>query len=54
MSEYLEAYSEVGKHFLKVDERDDLLYERYVALLDALWWRLTDSERMDLTKKEDS
>lgn len=54
MSEYLEAYSDVGKHFLKVDEKDDLLYERYVYLLDALWWRLTDQERLGLTKEEDS
>jgi len=52
LSEYLEAYSDVGKHFLKVDERDDLLYERYVALLDALWYRLTDEERTALTKED--
>ena len=51
MSEYLEAYNEVGKHFLKVGE-DDLLYERYADLLDALWFRLTEEERVALTKED--
>lgn len=51
MSEYLEAYNDVGKHFLKVGE-DDLLYERYSALMDALWWRLTEEERVALTKED--
>lgn len=51
-SETLEAYNEVSKYFLMVDERDDLLYERYTALLDALWWRLTDEERTALTKED--
>lgn len=50
MSETLEAYNAISEHFLKVDERDDLLYERYTHLLDALWWRLTEAERVALTK----
>lgn len=52
MSETLEAYNEISKHFLLVDERDDLLYERYTALLDALWYRLTEAERVALTKED--
>jgi len=52
MSEYLEAYNEVSKHFLKTDEKDDLLYERYAHLLDALWYRLTEEERVALTKED--
>lgn len=52
MSEYLEAYNYVGKHFLRVDDGDDLLYERYSALMDALWYRLTDEERTALTKED--
>lgn len=51
MSEYLEAYNEVSKHFLNVGE-DDLLYERYADLLDALWYRLTEEERKMLTKED--
>lgn len=52
MSETLDAYNEVSKHFLLVDERDDLLYERYAHLLDALWWRLTEEEWRALTKED--
>ena len=49
-SQALEAYSTIGGLYLRCDQRDDLLIERYEHLLDALWWRLTDQERASLAK----
>lgn len=49
-SSALEAYSTIGEIYLRCDQRDFLLIERYEHLLDALWWRLTDQERTSLAK----